>query len=226
MLLRSIAAATLIVSLAGCVQRDYLVANPSDGGGPASEMRYTSNLSYVANVEVIRLRIDPAFAPDERQEILRSVAEWNHALNGYIRFDPVFMVFQPGSAAASAGLAAVDAAVPPRSNAWSILPARGATPLGRRIVLPMALTQPAPHGGGIVMVYREQTGASALAAAIRHELGHVLGLLHDPASRLMSPRHDPLAQRCIDKAAVAAVARIRALSVAELNWCEEIAAPG
>ena len=90
----------------------------------------------------------------------------------------------------------------------------------------MALTQPAPHGGGIVMVYREQTGTSALAAAIRHELGHVLGLLHDPASRLMSPRHDPLAQRCIDKAAVAAVARIHALPVAELNWCEEIAAPG
>jgi hypothetical protein len=75
------------------VQRDYLVANPSDGSGPASETRYTSNLSYVANVEVIRLRIDPAFAPDERQEILRAVVEWNHALNGYIRFDPVVMVF-------------------------------------------------------------------------------------------------------------------------------------
>jgi hypothetical protein len=42
----------------------------------------------------------------------------------------------------------------------------------------------------------------------------------------MSPRHDPLAQRCIDKAAVAAVARIRALPVAEPNWCEEIAPPG
>jgi hypothetical protein len=224
-LLRSIAAATLIVSLGGCVQRDYLVANPSDDGGPASETRYTSNLSYVASVEMIPLRIDPAFVPDERREILRSVAEWNHALNGHVRFDPVFMVFQPGTAAANASLAPVDT-VPPRSNGWSILPARGATPLGRRIVLPMALTQPAPHGGGIVMVYREQTGTLALAAAIRHELGHVLGLLHDPASRLMSPLHDPLAQRCIDKAAVAAVARIRALPVAELNWCEEIAAPG
>jgi hypothetical protein len=224
-LLRSIAATTLILSLGGCVQRDYLVANPADGVGPASEMRYTSNLSYVANVEVIPLRIDPAFVPDERQEILRSVTEWNHALNGHVRFDPVFMVFQAGPAAVNAGLAPVDA-VPPRSNAWSILPARGATPFGRRIVLPMALTQPAPHGGGIVMVYREQTGTSALAAAMRHELGHVLGLLHDPASRLMSPLHDPLAQRCIDKAAVVAVARIRALPVAELNWCEEIAAPG
>ena len=125
-------------------------------------------------------------------------------------------------------LRSIAAAVPPRSNAWSILPARGATPLGRRIVLPMALTQPAPHGGGIVMVEAASDALEkpALAAAIRHELGHVLGMLHDPASRMMSPRHDPLAQRCIDKAAVAAVARIRALSVAELNRCEEIAAPG
>ncbi len=90
----------------------------------------------------------------------------------------------------------------------------------------MALTQPSPNGSGIVIVYREQTGAPALAAAIRDELGHVPGVLHDPASRPMSPRHDPLAQRCIDKAAVAAVARIRALPVAELNWCEEIAPPG
>ena len=110
MLLRSIAAATFILSLGGCMQRDYLVANPSDGGGPASETRYTSNLSYVASVEVIPVRIDPAFVPDERQEILRSVAEWNHVLNGYIRFDPVFMVFQAGTAAPNAGLAAVDAA--------------------------------------------------------------------------------------------------------------------
>ena len=41
----------------------------------------------------------------------------------------------------------------------------------------------------------------------------------------MSPRHDPLAQRCIDKRS-GRVARIRALPVAELNWCEETAPPG
>jgi predicted Zn-dependent protease len=60
-----------------------------------------------------------------------------------------------------------------------------------------------------------------LAAAVRHELGHVLGLLHDPASRLMSPVHDPAGQRCIDKATIAAVARMRGLPIDELNWCED-----
>jgi hypothetical protein len=60
-----------------------------------------------------------------------------------------------------------------------------------------------------------------LAAAVRHELGHVLGLLHDPASRLMSPVHDPAGQPCIDKATIAAVARMRGLPIDELNWCED-----
>jgi hypothetical protein len=85
----------------------------------------------------------------------------------------------------------------------------------------MALLQPAPHGGGVVMIFREQVGPAALAAAVRHELGHVLGLLHDPASRLMSPVHDPAGQRCIDKGTIAAVARMRGLPIDELNWCEE-----
>jgi len=41
----------------------------------------------------------------------------------------------------------------------------------------------------------------------------------------MSPRHDPLAQRCIDKAGGRRRPHPRA-AVAELNWCEETAPPG
>jgi predicted Zn-dependent protease len=84
----------------------------------------------------------------------------------------------------------------------------------------MALLQPTPHGGGVVMIFRETTIA-VLATAVRHELGHVLGLQHDPASRLMSPIHDPRVQQCIDKATVAAVARMRSLPLDQLNWCED-----
>ena len=66
------------------------------------------------------------------------------------------------------------------------------------------------------------TAVAALATAVRHELGHVLGLPHDPASRLMSPILDPLRQQCIDKTTVAAVARMRDLPLDQLNWCEDI----
>jgi len=85
----------------------------------------------------------------------------------------------------------------------------------------MALLQPTPHGGGVVMIFRGETVIAAIAAAVRHELGHVLGLPHDPASRLMSPIHDPLGQQCIDKAAVAAVAKMRGLPLDQLNWCAD-----
>jgi hypothetical protein len=211
--LRFLVAATLVLSLGACVQRDYLVANPSADGAAPVEARYTTKTSRVTTAEVITLRIDPVFPADERQEILRAVAEWNHVLNGYVRFESSFAVFLADAQAADRP--------PVRTNAWSILPARGAAPLGRRVARPMALLQPAPHGGGVVMIFRDQTGLAALAAAARHELGHVLGLLHDPASRLMSPTHDPVGQQCIDKATVAAVAEMRGLPLDQLNWCED-----
>ena len=50
-----------------------------------------------------------------------------------------------------------------------------------------------------------------------------LGLPHDREGRLMSPIHDPQVQRCIDKATVAAVARMRALSLDQLSWREDSA---
>jgi hypothetical protein len=214
-LLRVLAAATLVLSLGACVQRDYLVADPADNGMPAGEALYTDNVSYVTsystNVEIIPLRLDPAFPADERREILRAVGEWNHVLNGYVRFEPAIKVFH------SEGQRSDPA--PPRVNVWSILPARGAVPIGGRVARPMALLQPTPHGGGVVMIFRGETALAALAAAVRHELGHVLGLPHDPASRLMSPIHDALGQRCIDKATVAAIARMRSLPLDQLNWC-------
>jgi hypothetical protein len=225
LLLRTIAAATLVLSLGACVQCDYLVAGPTSDAAPAAESRYIANTSYITSVEIIPLRIDPAFPANERREILRAVEEWNHVLNGYVRFDTSIMVFRRESQDADTASSRTDSS-PPRVNVWAILPVRGATPIGLRVARPMALMQPTPHGGGVVMIDRDHAGAVALAAAVRHELGHVLGLLHDPASRLMSPVHDPAAQRCIDKAAVASIAEMRGLPLAELNWCEEIEPPG
>ena len=66
MLLRSLAALLLALSLGACVQRDHLVANPTGDGRPARAARYTHtvNVSGIPSTEVIPLRIDPAFWPD------------------------------------------------------------------------------------------------------------------------------------------------------------------
>lgn len=42
----------------------------------------------------------------------------------------------------------------------------------------------------------------------------------------MSPMHDPAGQRCIDKATIAAVAKMRGLPIDELDWCEEAQTAG
>src|SRR5690349_7245854 len=54
--------------------------------------RYTHHPGNAAPGRSIALALDGPFAPDERVKILRAIAEWNHALNGFIRFD----VLPPG----------------------------------------------------------------------------------------------------------------------------------
>jgi len=72
-----------------------------------------------------------------------------------------------------------------------------------------------------VIVYVDRVRGYDLASVMRHELGHVLGLGHDPDGRLMSSRYTASRQQCIDRAAAAAVAAHRTLPPAALNWCEE-----
>ena len=182
MLLRSVAVAMLAVSLGACVQRDYLVADLSGNSRAAGGARYTANQSYITSVEVILLRVDPSFSAEERREILRAVSEWNHVFNGYVRFDTSVAAYYPPAppdpTSPNAGT------LMPRLNSWGIFPARGATPPGARVSSPLALIQPTPFGGGVIMIHLQHVGAPMLAAVMRHDLR-----IHDPEPQPGNVRH-------------------------------------
>jgi hypothetical protein len=210
MRLSGIFALLALPMLGGCVESNYLVtASPAHGAvasgvdslAPPTRTYTTHRAAPVGKPEVVRLRLDDAFVPFERAKILFAVNEWNHVLNGYVRLD---IVSRPG-----AGLA----------QAWSILPARGTGP-ARGSSEALAVTQPLPPGGGLVIVFVDRLGSRDLGGVLLHELGHVLGLGHDPRGLLMSARYSADNQQCIDRAAAEAIASYRRLPVAVLNWCE------
>jgi hypothetical protein len=199
-----------LLVLGGCLGPDYLVTSIGPAAPEeAANLRergphYTDHRAAAAKPEIVRIAIDDQFTLYERAKILRAVNEWNHVLNGFVRFD-------------------IDPAAD-HGQVWVIVPERGGRPppvRGTIVGHALAATQTAAPIGGVVTVYVDRMRGYDLVSVMRHELGHVLGLGHDASGRLMSSRYTANRQQCIDRAAAEAVAANRTLPPAALNWCEE-----
>ena len=210
--------------LGGCINSDYLVTQAPNDPAAIEEtaslreggLHYTSHLPTVAKPEaarpeIVRIDIDERFDAYERAKILRAVNEWNHVLNGFVRLD-IAPMMDDGRPIAD------------RPQSWKVVPAHDDKAQPRRGGVfgghALAVTYPLHRVGGMVIVYVDRLGGRDLVGVMRHELGHVLGLGHDPHGRLMSSRYTANNQQCIDKAAAEAIAANRTLPAADLNWCE------
>jgi len=103
-----------LLTLGGCLGPDYLVTSigPSAAEESANlregEPHYTSHRPAAAKPEIVRIAIDDQFTLYERAKILRAANEWNHVLNGFVRFD-------------------IDPAAD-KEPVWIIVPVRGGRP--------------------------------------------------------------------------------------------------
>ena len=195
---------TCIASMAAAREPETALSSRVGPAAPSVAANYTRHRAQPRLTEVISVNLKGDFSPAEQARIYRAVADWNHVLNGFARFE----------------LAPDDAQLSGRANSWVIAGAALRSPGPIRDAM-LAYTQPAPSGGGLVNIFLGQLGRIDIAAVILHELGHVLGLAHSVEEGLMAAYYSPHAQRCIDRLTVAMLAKVRGWPLEQLNWCEE-----
>ena len=124
--------------------------------------------------------VEDEFDAAERERIGLALQQWNHVLNGYVRFRAWPLPGDPSDADPDAALSIRrldrDQGRPPPSRRPR---AQG---VGRGGV--------ASRNGGFVYVVDDRFGRRDLTAVMLHELGHVLGAGHDPNGHLMAPVYD------------------------------------
>jgi hypothetical protein len=172
---------------------------------------YTKNYATPGKAEIIGLRIDQDFTADEHQKILNAVVVWNYVLNSYIRFE---VDRTPFGAPETAAHEATE-----KDSDWIISRDNASRASSGARTRELAETMNMPVGGGIVNVNPNNLKNLSLENVMLHELGHVLGLPHNPRSRLMSTEYVLDQQGCVDKVTVEMLAKLKNILVSELNWC-------
>ena len=220
--------AAALVSLVGTASLAAPTSDERDAGKAASRAaplesspsglanrRYTNRPAYRGTTHVITVRIDQKFEASDRARILRAIHEWNHTLNGYIRLEVSAVPF--GVAAAVPASATTGSTMTPYNWVIAYAPGRGPS-RGTRDSIALAVTQPIPGGGALMLLYAASVGSADLGNVVLHELGHAFGLGHDPSALLMSANYRGHDQACVDEGTVKALAAINGLPIDAVSY--------
>jgi hypothetical protein len=177
-----------------------------------SEFRYTDKSAAAASVgrTIDIYIIDEQFDAAERERIGLALQQWNHVLNGYVRFRVLSLPGAPSDESLTQLY---------RSGAWIVTKVDHYHDAAREPKLLGQARSITNRRGGFVYVVGDRFGRRDLTFVMLHELGHVLGAGHDPNGHLMRPNYDPNSGHCIDRNAVALVAAAQRLPLNQLNWC-------
>jgi hypothetical protein len=201
--------ASLVISgltlLAAAIILSFSPARAATGSAPprdydTSAYRYTDKpapASLSAGSRTLIVYVDRDFGPAERERIALALEQWNHVLNGLVRFRASLLPPDPSDQTV---------AQIRRSGAWIVAKVDSRHPAAR-------------ERAALAMTVGGRFATRDLTAVMLHELGHVLGAGHDPHGHLMAPVYDRSNGHCIDRGAVAMVASAQHLPLNQLNWC-------